>query len=290
MSLLTNKIERAAFHLWRRIDRGPRTRQLFYDCLARFTMHQHDWGLMNFGFAYPEGREAPQPTVAEPPERFCLQLYDKVIGEVPLTHRMVLEIGCGRGGGARYLFSRFQPSRLLGVDYSKETIRFCRKTHSDPGLEFRYDDAMNLSFPDECFDAVLNIESSHCYKDKKKFFQETFRVLRKGGTFHYADNLFADAWPIRRSELNAAGFVVEKAEDISNGVLRAIEADEERRRGLIRRLVPWPLRDIAANFAGLPGGLHHERLREGKTRYCAYIARKPARSPDVGLSAARRLG
>lgn len=274
--LSLNRIERAGFHLWRRFNRTPRFRQLFYDLLARFTKDQRNWGLMNYGFDFPDGSNTLELTPTEESERYGLQMYFKVIGDILLENRSVLEIGCGRGGGAQFLSRKFKPSHLIGVDLSKETIRFCRQTYNNARLEFRHDNAMNLSFPDDSFDVVCNIESSYCYPNKKKFFEEVYRVLRKGGSFHYADNFFANAWPNRRSELLSAGFMIENAEDISAGVLRALEADEERRRLLIQRLAPWPLREIANGFAVLPGGLYHNRLSGGETQYWAYIVRKPA--------------
>lgn len=278
--LLFETLERAAFQSWRHLKRTSRFRQLFYDLLARFTRDQRDWGLMNFGFAFPDGSKSLALTPTEDSERYGLQMYYKVVGDISLENKKVLEVGCGRGGGAHFLARRFQPSHLVGVDLSKETIRFCQRTHANPSLEFRHGNAMDLSFPDESFDAVFNIESSHCYPNKKKFFEEAYRVLRSGGSFHYADNINVRALSNRQSELLSAGFVIEHAEDISKGVLRALENDEERRRLLIQRLVPGPLRRIANHWAALPGDSIHSRLSAGQNQYWVYIATK-ASDPRV---------
>lgn len=274
--LLLESLERAAFNLWRRFKRNPRFHQLFYDVLARFTMEQGNWGLMNFGFAFPDGSNSLEFTPTEESERYGLQMYYKVIGDISLENRTVLEVGCGRGGGTEFLARQFEPSHLIGVDLSKDTIRFCQRTYDNSRLEFRRDNAMNLSFPDDSFDVVCNIESSYCYPDKKKFFKEAYRVLRKGGSFHYADNFDVSAWPSRRSELLSVGFVIEYAEDISKGVLCALEADEERRRSLIQRHIPGPFRKIANHWAVLPGEPIHSRLSAGETQYWVYIVKKPA--------------
>ena len=141
--------------------------------------------------------------------------------------------------GAHFLAREFRPSRIVGVDSSKETIRFCERTYEHSNIAFACDNAMNLSYSDGCFDVVYNIESSYCYADKLKFFEEAYRVLREGGSFHYADNYSANAWPDRQFELTAAGFVIESVENISAGVLRALEADEKRRELLIQRLAKY---------------------------------------------------
>ena len=48
-------------------------------------------------------------------------------------------------------------------------------------------DAENLPFPDESFDAVLNVEASHAYPHFDRFIAEMARVLRPGGHFLYVD-------------------------------------------------------------------------------------------------------
>ena len=56
-----------------------------------------------------------------------------------------------------------------------------------PGLDFIEGNAEHLPFPDESFDAVINIESSHTYPHFSRFLTEVARVLRPGGHFLYTD-------------------------------------------------------------------------------------------------------
>jgi ubiquinone/menaquinone biosynthesis C-methylase UbiE len=44
-----------------------------------------------------------------------------------------------------------------------------------------------LPFPDESFDAVINVEASHAYPQLSRFLGEVARVLHPGGHFFYAD-------------------------------------------------------------------------------------------------------
>lgn len=44
-------------------------------------------------------------------------------------------------------------------------------------------DVGNLQMDDESFDIVLSMNGFHAFPDKKKAFQETWRVLKSGGTF-----------------------------------------------------------------------------------------------------------
>ena len=50
-------------------------------------------------------------------------------------------------------------------------------------------DAESLPFGDEMFDAVVNVESSHCYGSTPAFLAQVKRVLRCGGHFLFADLL-----------------------------------------------------------------------------------------------------
>ena len=47
--------------------------------------------------------------------------------------------------------------------------------------------AESLPFPDESFDAVINVEASHAYPHFDRFLPELTRVLRPRGHFLYAD-------------------------------------------------------------------------------------------------------
>lgn len=54
-----------------------------------------------------------------------------------LRGKDVLEVGCMRGGGARYLMEVCGPRRLLAVDHLAEHVESCRKNFGEwPGLEY----------------------------------------------------------------------------------------------------------------------------------------------------------
>ena len=79
------------------------------------------------------------------------------------------------------------PATYTGLDFNADGIAFCQKRHQLPGLDFVHGDAENLPFPDQSFDAVINVEASHCYPRFPQFLEEVARVLRPGGHFLYTD-------------------------------------------------------------------------------------------------------
>ena len=50
-------------------------------------------------------------------------------------------------------------------------------------VNFLQGDVVALPFEDESFDVVLSLNGFHAFPDKEAAYQETFRVLKHGGTF-----------------------------------------------------------------------------------------------------------
>src|SRR5262249_10303078 len=153
---------------------------------------------------------------------------------------------------------------MTGVDLADSAVAYSHRKHGRSGLRFVSGDAEQLPFPDASFDAVVNVESSHCYPQASRFFEEVVRVLRPGGVFLFADMRWnrvdgADDGSALtgvarlRAELAAAGLVVVEEEDITDNVLRALELDSPRRRALIQATAPGVIRSRLHDFAGIEG-------------------------------------
>lgn len=97
----------------------------------------------------------------------------------------ILDIGCGRGGGLKNLQSKYKNNKFYGCDNCRENIDYC--TSKNININFKVSNALDLEYEEKYFNIVLNVESSHCYLDKEKFFNEVYRVLDFSGYFLYAD-------------------------------------------------------------------------------------------------------
>jgi len=220
---------------------------------------------LNFGYV-PDG--SPTSSVIELPEH-CLnknsvRLVLEVIGDCDLGGRRVLDIGCGRGGAISVIEQFFPPKSVCGLDLSSIAIAFCRATHRHDAVTFCVGAAERLTFDDESFDVVINIESSQSYPDIHAFYRQVFRVLAPGGRF-----LYTDAMPVGRFAecglyLQRTGFILEQDRDITRNVLRSCD---EIARYRMRAYGETQRDEIMEDFLGTPGSHFYEEMKTGAWTY-----------------------
>jgi SAM-dependent methyltransferase len=222
---------------------------------------------MNYGYAPLEPAPALQLEAPDEPDRLCIQLYQHALGAVVLREKDVLEVGSGRGGGASYVSRYLRPLSVTGLDFSQQAVDLCNRHRKAPGLAFTCGDAQAMPFPDSSFDAVLNIESSHCYPSMGKFLAEVHRVLRLGGSFLFADLRSCDGLGTLHRQFEASPLTLEREDDITANVLTALRVDNDRKLQLIQNLIPWPFRRPFRAFAGIEGTTNYVGFENGKLRY-----------------------
>lgn len=238
---------------------------------------------LNYGYAPLDGAAALELPSELEADRYGVQLYEMVAGAVPLRGLDVLEVGCGRGGGAAFLFARHAPASLTGLDLAANAVAHCHRAHARPGLCFLTGDAERLPFPDNSFDAVVNVESSHCYPSMPRFLAEVARVLRPGGVLLFADlrharlddhdrSMITDVARLRE-QVGASGLRVDEDEDITANVVRALELDAPRRRALIHGTAPKAMRPQLLEFAGVPGSGLYRAFSRREVRYVRMVLR-----------------
>jgi len=249
--------------LWRR----------WYQFLARrFAIPE--WQTMNYGYrALP----VPESLVLEPSEqgeRYGLQLYNAVCSGHSLAGKHVLEVGCGRGGGAAFLHRHGKPAAMTGIDFSAQAIALCKERYNRPGLTFLTGDAEKLPFPDASFDIVVNVESSHCYGSMPAFLAEVRRVLKPGGRFLCADFRDHDKIAAWREQMLASGLKITAEREITPNVLAALDADNDRKLALMQRILPKSLYASFSDFAAVKGSLVYEHFRAGEMKYWRFELQK----------------
>lgn len=269
--------ERQVFH-------GARAR-LLYELIAWRFRDDTDLRFMNYGyFAGGEGAPLAQDEAAE---RYSAALYEAVATQAPLAGRRVLDVGTGRGGGASFVQRHLGAAETVGCDIAHGAIAFCARVHAGvPGLRFLQGDAMTLPFAAESFDAVLNVESAHCYPDRAAFYSEVFRVLRPGGHFLMADftppRIRPEADRARITEdLSLTGFAPPSVTDITAAIVAGLDRDNDRRLREIDARFPLGTRRLARLWAGTRESWIYRDFAEGRRAYFMFrIEKPPVALPD----------
>jgi SAM-dependent methyltransferase len=249
--------------------------RLWYPFLTR-RLRGESVFFLNYAFEEEPPMGIPLAPENEP-NRACVQLYHHVAAQVPLRGKDVLEVSCGHGGGAAYVARTFEPRRYTALDLNPVAIRFCQEHHRKEGLNFQQGDAEHLPFDGGTFDAVINVEASHCYPDFPRFLAEVARVLKPGGHFLYADFRFADGFAQWEQALATCPLQIKQVRTINAEVLRGMDRNSARSLKLIDRHLPKFLHGLGRDFAGVQGSRIYNALVNGELTYRSYCLGKASR-------------
>ncbi len=98
----------------------------------------------------------------------------------------VLEIGCGRGAGARLILKAFRPGLYHAMDLDLEMIRRARRYLSPEErrrVSLYVGDVLALPYRDDSLDAVFAFGVLHHVPDWRTALHEISRVLKPGGAY-----------------------------------------------------------------------------------------------------------
>ncbi|MCP4347293.1 MAG: class I SAM-dependent methyltransferase [Desulfobacterales bacterium] len=202
------------------------------------------------------------------------RLVLEVIGDCMLhPEHEVLDIGCGRGGTVSVFRKFFNVRKVTGVDLSPNAILFCRKVHTCPETYFMEGDAENLSFEDQSFNIVTNIESSHTYGDITAFYNEVYRVLKPGGYFLYTDLISCEDIEKYLNILQGLGFAVERKQDITSNVLLSCDDIANTHS---RAYSENNDSELIENFLAMPDSPVYNEMKNGNSEYLLFKLHKKA--------------
>tara|TARA_B100000945_G_C20268468_1_gene542736 strand:- start:217 stop:903 length:687 start_codon:yes stop_codon:yes gene_type:complete len=207
-------------------------------------------------------------------ERYPAQLYHHLCSKINLNNLTILEVGCGRGGGASFIARYYNPKKIYGIDLSPNAIKLCKESHNENNLEFLIGDSENIPFDDGFFDVVINVESSHCYPSIPKFINEVGRVLKKDGKFLYCDFLINSSINEHLEKLKSDILLFENYTDITNNIIKASELMTEQRKNLMKGVNSNFLRNTLESFAAVKGSKIYNSFVDGHYKYISLIKTK----------------
>ncbi|MEQ8352039.1 MAG: class I SAM-dependent methyltransferase [Leptospiraceae bacterium] len=144
---------------------------------------------------------------------YPVELFDQL--SRMCSNQSALDIGTGNGQCAHELARFFKT--VIAIDPSENQIAHARL---HPSIQFRVAPAEKTGCEDESMDLITVAQALHWF-DHKRFFAETFRVLRPGGLLaawgyghhlvegcqdamdHYYHNVVGPYWPPERESIEA---------------------------------------------------------------------------------------
>lgn len=114
----------------------------------------------------------------------------------------ILDIATGTGDFAILAAQMLHPEQLIGADISEGMMEIGKKKVKQLGLDktisFAKEDCLNLSFPEETFDAVTAAFGIRNFQNLDKGLQEMCRVLKKGGHLCIVELTTPKTFPMRQ--------------------------------------------------------------------------------------------
>jgi ubiquinone/menaquinone biosynthesis C-methylase UbiE len=119
------------------------------------------------------------------------QASEDFLGQLDLgPEKQVLDVGCGLGGAARFVASRYG-CHVTGIDLTPEFIEtakaLCRWVGLDSRVSLHQGSALEMPFADCLFDRAYMLHVGMNIDDKAKLCSEVSRVLRPSSLFGIYD-------------------------------------------------------------------------------------------------------
>ncbi len=119
----------------------------------------------------------------------------RLLANIDLTAKRVLDIGCGAGGITLSLARDYGAASVVGIDVESPVCDTARKLIEDAGfsdqIEIHKVIPGPFPFADQTFDIVFSKDSIVHITDKEALAAEAFRVLKPGGWFVASDWLIS---------------------------------------------------------------------------------------------------
>ena len=236
--------------------------------------HDSGWTFMNYGYLSNDFKNR-ELSFDDEKNRMFINLYDYVASQIPLNGLSVLEVGSGRGGGASFVARYHNPKSIVGMDFSKTAISLSTKLHKNiKNLSFKNGDAEKIPFPDNSFDVILNVESSHCYGNMTKFIAEIYRVLRPNGKFSWADLRASESLKETEDIFINSKLKIIKSETITDEVIKALDKIHDKKIEMINSYVPKIINNAFKDFAGVKGSEIYNSFKNGNAVYLSKVLQK----------------
>ena len=120
----------------------------------------------------------------------------RIVEDVDITGKDVLDVGCGIGGPSLELVKTHGAKTVLGIDIEQSVLKWAQQAAITAGLQdsisFKLVQPGPFPLEDSSFDVLFSKEALIEIADKEALYAEILRVLKPGGWFVASDWLKGD--------------------------------------------------------------------------------------------------
>ena len=112
-------------------------------------------------------------------------IAQKVLSYIPNDFSgNLLDVPVGTAVFTQHKWIALKDAHITCLDYSMDMLEQAKKRFDGYAhIKCIHGDVSDLKMNDKSYDIVISMNGFHAFPDKKKAFQETWRVLKPGGTF-----------------------------------------------------------------------------------------------------------
>ena len=205
-------------------------------------------------------------------------LVKTLVSQLDLNPHQILDVGCGQGGGVRYISTIFPNASIIGVDRNATVVKLAEKNYGDGDkIRFQKSGSQRLNFEPNSFDLVISV-GAPTYFGLDNYVGQVAELCKAGGTISLSGGYRQGDHQNIEKELREAasreGLDFHSYHDITPHTFASLKADIPRRIELLKR-VPWPFRLYGHKWADLPGSTEYEEYETGRRADFAAVMSKP---------------
>lgn len=206
--------------------------------------------------------------------RYFIQLYQRVIRDIDLQDKDVVEVGCGQGAGGAFLLKYKKPRSYLGIDLSEKAIEICQRNTNFSNAQWKQGLASALPITEDSADVLVNIESSHCYPSMDAFLAEVKRVLRPNGYMAYTDLRYSKEIKDLDESIKNSGLKILSRCEITSQVIDSLNDLSDRRKAHINGTYSIIWRQAVREISSVKGSETYNKFINGQLKYLCYLLQK----------------
>ena len=116
---------------------------------------------------------------------------DEIIGELDLSNKRILDIGCGTGGAVFHMLEKHNVAEALGFDTEPLVIEKANELAAEKNLsnraKFKYIEPGPIQLDNDSMDVVFSKEAFIHIPDKNELMKDIHRVLKTDGLIAVGD-------------------------------------------------------------------------------------------------------